>query len=84
MFECGNCRKAFPAGWAAHQNHCNSTGHSPPYFECDTCDAHFRSENARWSHMNAKNHFSWVCRLCDDNWPTEEELDDHYIDYHNW
>jgi hypothetical protein len=34
--------------------------------------------------MNAKNHFSWECRLCDDTWPTEEELDDHYIDCHNW
>ncbi|KAK4153987.1 hypothetical protein C8A00DRAFT_43171 [Chaetomidium leptoderma] len=58
MYECGDCGKAFPAGWKARDQHCNMTGHDLPEFECDTCDAYFGSEKARRQHMSAKGHFS--------------------------
>ncbi|KAK1830091.1 hypothetical protein QBC39DRAFT_117082 [Podospora conica] len=84
MFECGDCSRAFPAGWSARENHCRATGHSRPRFECDKCDAHFRNERARWNHMSQANHFDWDCQFCDETWPNEEALDNHYIDDHNW
>ena len=34
--------------------------------------------------MDAKNHYAWECSICDETWPTEEELDEHYIVDHNW
>ncbi|KAK4452196.1 hypothetical protein QBC34DRAFT_399420 [Podospora aff. communis PSN243] len=84
MFECGTCGKEFPAGWRARENHYKSTGHLPPAFECDTCDAWFRSNNAKWQHMAVKNHFAWRCRDpdCEQTWPTEEQLKEHEIEDH--
>ncbi|KAK3346566.1 hypothetical protein B0T25DRAFT_460272 [Lasiosphaeria hispida] len=57
MFECGTCGKEFPAGPHARDNHCRSTGHDWPDFECDTCDRYFRSESARLQHMRDLGHF---------------------------
>ncbi|KAK0648718.1 hypothetical protein B0T16DRAFT_427714 [Cercophora newfieldiana] len=82
MFECGDCGKEFPAGWQARDKHCRLTGHSRPEFECDRCDAWFRSERARWQHMEAKNHFFWGCNDCNETWPTEVQRENHEIDEH--
>lgn len=82
MFECGTCGKGFPAGWAARDNHCRSTGHSPPTYECDTCDAWFYAHHSKWQHMEAKNHFAWKCDDCVETWPTEEQLKEHQVDDH--
>ncbi|KAK4124525.1 hypothetical protein N657DRAFT_644765 [Parathielavia appendiculata] len=51
MFECGDCGRAFPAGWRARDQHCEATGHSRPEYECDICDAYFDSEYSRRQHM---------------------------------
>jgi hypothetical protein len=56
MYACGTCGKEFWAGWKARDNHCRSTGHRAPKFECDTCDRCFSSEQARLNYMDAKNH----------------------------
>ena len=95
MFECGDCSKAFPAGWRARNQHCDATGHNPPEYECDTCDAYFSSDHARWQHMRAKGHFSqdesssdddcygyWECSRCDDTFVTEEDCKEHMVDDH--
>jgi uncharacterized C2H2 Zn-finger protein len=96
MFECGDCGKAFPAGWRARNQHCDATGHSPPGYECDTCDAYFSSDQARWQHMRAKGHFHqnesssgddgcygyWECDRCDDTFDTEAEYSEHMVDDH--
>ncbi|ROW09438.1 hypothetical protein VMCG_02207 [Cytospora schulzeri] len=80
--ECGSCGKVFPAGFQARENHCRSTGHSPPTFECDRCHRWFNSENARWQHMDSLNHFAHECSQCDETYPTEEEVEEHEIDDH--
>lgn len=81
-FECGSCGKEFPAGFQARENHCHSTGHAPPRFECDSCHRWFNSEDARWQHMNSLNHFEHECSQCNETYPTSEELKQHEIDYH--
>ncbi|KAK4112878.1 hypothetical protein N656DRAFT_731338 [Canariomyces notabilis] len=82
-YECGTCGKVFPAGWRARENHCRATGHEPPDFECERCPRWFRSWQACFQHMSAKNHFALECHICDETWPTEEdrtthENEDHY------
>src|SRR5690242_19099689 len=76
MYECGDCYKAFPAGWRARDQHCNMTGHCRPAFECDTCHADFGSEQDGGQHMSVMGHFCdhydrsryddrcWVLALC--------------------
>lgn len=76
-FECGTCRKAFPAGWKARQQHLDSTGHRTPAFECDTCSRFFTSERARFQHMDDANHFAWQCSICDYTWPSEQDRQKH-------
>lgn len=56
-FMCGTCGKVFPAGWRARDQHCDALGHQPPAFECDTCPRYFRTEHARYQHMEACGHF---------------------------
>ncbi|KAK4232745.1 hypothetical protein C8A03DRAFT_39632 [Achaetomium macrosporum] len=90
MFTCGTCGKEFPAGYRARDQHCASTGHRPPKFECDTCDACFGSEHARWQHMRAKGHFAddddneadWECSRCSDVFYEEEDCRQHMIECH--
>lgn len=81
-YECGTCRKVFPAGWHARENHCRSTGHQRPAFECYTCERNFGSEAARFQHMNARNHFAHECGICAETWPTEEQLEEHVVEDH--
>lgn len=82
MYECGTCGKVFPAGWRARDNHCRATGHCAPDYECDTCDRWFSSDDAKWQHMERKNHFAWDCDDCDETWPTEKRLKEHQVDDH--
>lgn len=81
-YECGSCWKSFPAGWTARENHCRSTGHSRPTFECDSCHRNFGSETARFQHMDATNHFDHECSICDETWPTASERKTHEIEEH--
>ncbi|KAH6654056.1 hypothetical protein BKA67DRAFT_564050 [Truncatella angustata] len=83
-YECGSCHKTFEAGWQARENHLRSTGHHAPTFECDSCPSHFRSETARFQHMDALNHFEWECSLCNETWPTDEQRVEHEHDDHNY
>ncbi|KAK3385143.1 hypothetical protein B0H63DRAFT_179746 [Podospora didyma] len=84
MFECDTCGKCFPAGWQARENHCRSTGHSIPRFECDICDAYFRSEHARHQHMRARSHFFDECRVCNHTEPDENDIKDHEVIVHHY
>lgn len=87
-YECYTCEKAFPAGWQARENHCRATGHSAPPFECDTCPRYFGSQRACNDHMNTLGHFaddsddSYECDICDETWPSEEDLMEHEIRDH--
>lgn len=87
-YECYTCEKAFPAGWQARENHCRATGHSAPPFECDTCPRYFGSQRACNDHMNTLDHFaddsddSYECDICDETWPSEEDLTEHEIRDH--
>ncbi|KAL7627146.1 hypothetical protein AAE478_003922 [Parahypoxylon ruwenzoriense] len=83
-FECGTCHKVFEAGWRARENHLRSTGHRAPAFECDGCSRYFRSETARFQHMEALNHFEWECSICDETWPTEDRQIEHEHEDHNY
>lgn len=74
-FECGTCWKEFPAGWRARENHCQSTNHRRPAFECDTCQRNFGSETAFFQHMRAVDYFAHQCTICDETWPTESQLE---------
>jgi DNA-directed RNA polymerase subunit RPC12/RpoP len=56
MYECWACGKKFAAGWDARENHCRSTGHRRPEYECDTCTEFFFNEKARQKHMDVKGH----------------------------
>lgn len=83
-FKCGTCNKVFEAGWRARENHLHSTGHHAPAFECDTCPRYLGSENARFQHMDALNHFEWECSVCDETWPTENQKVEHEHEDHNY
>ena len=83
-FECGTCTRAFPAGWKARDQHLDATGHRSPEFECDTCYRFFNSDQARWQHMNAVNHFKHECLICKETWPTEEQLTRHEQEDHHY
>ncbi|KAM4061858.1 putative zinc finger protein [Hirsutella rhossiliensis] len=87
-FECGTCGKTFPAGWRARDNHCNSTGHSRPSFECDVCPRWFGSQQACNQHMRDTGHWQTVeryeCACCYDTWPTEEQCTEHEHQDHNY
>ncbi|KAB5513504.1 hypothetical protein GE09DRAFT_1162101 [Coniochaeta sp. 2T2.1] len=48
-------------------------------FECDRCDRYFVSESARASHMWVKNQ---ECAMCDETWPTEEDVKEHKVEEH--
>ncbi|KAM7192247.1 hypothetical protein V8F20_008949 [Naviculisporaceae sp. PSN 640] len=84
MFECGTCGRGFPAGCRARDQHCDATGHSPPRYECDKCDAYFRSESARRQHMNAKGHWArtYECQICDDLFYGKDDCKNHEIEDH--
>ncbi|KAK0611636.1 hypothetical protein B0T14DRAFT_439133 [Immersiella caudata] len=84
MFECGTCGKEFPAGWAAREKHCRSTSHLAPELECDRCDAWFGSSRAKFQHMEAKNHFAWKCRDCEETYPTQERVVKHENEEHHY
>ncbi|KAK0732129.1 hypothetical protein B0H67DRAFT_94285 [Lasiosphaeris hirsuta] len=77
MFECGTCRKAFPAGSRARDNHCRSTGHEWPDLECNTCDRCFGSENARLQHMRHLNHFGGQQQEEEDDDDDDDDDDDN-------
>lgn len=79
---CGTCGRTFPAGWKARQQHCDATGHSPPPYECSSCPRWFNSDLACRQHMSNRNHFPYQCELCDETWPSEEELQDHEVQDH--
>lgn len=32
--------------------------------------------------MSNRNHFPYQCELCDETWPSEEELQDHEVQDH--
>ncbi|ROW13248.1 hypothetical protein VPNG_04825 [Cytospora leucostoma] len=81
-YECGSCDREFPAGLHARENHCRSTGHARPRFECDSCCRWFNSEKARWQHMSDTNHFAYECSQCNETYPTTEEVTEHEIDDH--
>ncbi|RSH86372.1 uncharacterized protein EHS24_004622 [Apiotrichum porosum] len=49
-FECGDCHRAFPAGWLARNQHCKATGHGRPNFECDKCHYLFHNEEDQRKH----------------------------------
>ena len=82
MFYCGTCWKQFPSGCRARDQHCDSTGHRVPKFECDTCSAHFGSEQSRHQHMKDRNHFAWECRRCDETWPSDQARKNHEVSEH--
>lgn len=94
MYECGTCGKAFRAGLQAREQHCDATGHSPPRFECDSCDAYFRSERAMLQHMSATGHFDddsnydddsdygVECTHCDLTFDTLDQREDHEVEDH--
>lgn len=81
-YECGTCWKEFPAGLNARENHCNSTGHRRPAFECDSCHRNFNSDGAKFQHMNDTNHFAYKCHCCYETWPNEEERQQHEREEH--
>ncbi|KAM7196068.1 hypothetical protein V8F33_006360 [Rhypophila sp. PSN 637] len=66
--------------------HCEATGHSPSRFECDTCDAYFRSETARRQHMSARDHWykPYEYALCTDRFVNKEDYKDHEIEDHHY
>ncbi|KAK4034872.1 hypothetical protein C8A01DRAFT_48822 [Parachaetomium inaequale] len=79
MYECGTCGKEFYAGWQARDNHCRSTGHRAPEFECDTCDRYFASEQSCLQHMDAKNH-----HFNDDHESSEYSSESSDESYEEW
>lgn len=83
-FTCGTCLKQFPSGWRARDKHCAALGHSRPTFECETCPRYFKTDAARWQHMDACNHFSIECDMCDETWPTMDMLREHERDDHDY
>lgn len=87
-YECGTCGGTFPAGWRARDNHCNSTGHSRPSFECDVCARWFGSQLACNQHMRDTGHWPTVeqyeCACCYDTWPTEERRTEHEHQHHSY
>ncbi|KAK5994365.1 Zinc finger Xfin-like protein [Cladobotryum mycophilum] len=87
-FECGTCRKEFPAGRKARDNHCRATGHSPPDFECAGCERWFHSQRACDQHMDAKGHWpdQWPfeCNCCYETWRTEKQRVEHEHEVHNY
>lgn len=94
--ECGTCQKTFPAGVRARDNHCRSTGHDWPLYECESCGDTFRSPASRLQHMEALNHFESdsrdyfayditcdvECNLCYDTFPDDDERVEHEHDDH--
>ncbi|KAK3997910.1 hypothetical protein QBC44DRAFT_255087 [Cladorrhinum sp. PSN332] len=89
MYECGDCGKAFPAGWQARQNHCHSTGHTPPEFECDSCDMWFDDNYDRSQHMKDYYHEDdyleyFECSICIELFTTSEERVDHEVEDHHY
>ncbi|RDA82927.1 hypothetical protein CP532_6057 [Ophiocordyceps camponoti-leonardi (nom. inval.)] len=86
-FECGTCGKAFPRGLQARNNHCSSTGHSWPRYECDVCHRYFRTEAACFQHMNDTSHWNrtfYDCAVCDDRFDSDSELTEHHHYEHNY
>ncbi|EJT47568.1 hypothetical protein A1Q1_03589 [Trichosporon asahii var. asahii CBS 2479] len=55
-----------------------------PTFECETCPRYFKTDAARWQHMDACNHFSIECDMCDETWPTMDMLREHERDDHDY
>lgn len=88
MFECGDCGKAFAAGFQARENHCRSTGHLAPRFECDSCDVYFRTDTARCQHMDAKGHWCdqedevFECHICPYLYNEEDDCREHEVNNH--
>ncbi|KAI5459426.1 hypothetical protein BGZ63DRAFT_491712 [Mariannaea sp. PMI_226] len=81
-FQCGSCSKTFPSGFQARENHCSSTGHERPQYECESCPRWFRNQSACNQHMDALNHWPYECAVCDETWPTAEQRKDHQIRTH--
>ncbi|KAK4182043.1 hypothetical protein QBC35DRAFT_510683 [Podospora australis] len=87
MFECGTCGKVFPAGWQARENHCNSTGHEPPEFECFVCDEYFDDNWDCSEHMRDSNHLpneysECTFRECIEVFWDDEDAVDHEVHDH--
>lgn len=83
-FECGDCDKVFPSGFRARENHCRSTGHGRPAYECDGCPRFFGSHRALYQHMNDCNHFAYDCSQCNETYPDAGGVKDHEITYHHY
>ncbi|KAF4582188.1 putative zinc finger protein [Ophiocordyceps camponoti-floridani] len=88
-FECGSCGKEFPHGCQARDNHCSSTGHSMPEYECDTCHRFYKTERACFQHMDDCNHWNrtfYKCGLCDQRvrYLSKDSLVQHEYDEHDY
>lgn len=84
FFSCGTCSRQFARGWHARDRHCVQFGHRPPPFECHTCPAYFTTEDDMWQHMTVSNHFGFGCGMCALTWPSEDELEEHEIEDHDY
>ncbi|KAK4166941.1 hypothetical protein QBC43DRAFT_231628 [Cladorrhinum sp. PSN259] len=88
MFECGDCGKAFRAGWKARDNHCDSTGHDPPEFECDTCGLSFDDNYDKSEHMHMSGHVNngtyYECLLCIELFTDEDDRTHHHVHDHHY
>ena len=51
-------------------------------FGCNTCDKHFRTENALNQHVRAAHPFPFACDHCDKAFQTQQAADQHTNDAH--
>ena len=88
MYGCRTCRKSFPAGYEARENHCRATGHPSPVFECHVCGANFGHSKPLFRHTSAgacssadEPHKSdrYFCDLCDAEFSREKDCDYHEL-----
>ncbi|KAK2741961.1 hypothetical protein CKAH01_01388 [Colletotrichum kahawae] len=71
---CGTCNREFWAGWRARDQHCNATGHSPPRFECYSCDDYFVDSEDKQEH-EAEEHLH--CGPCDRDFTSWNAIQQH-------
>ncbi|KAK3496138.1 hypothetical protein B0T13DRAFT_448565 [Neurospora crassa] len=62
----------------------HEAAHEYARYGCDTCLAIFNSAAARWQHMNAKGHVGHECRVCDNQYRSEQGLIEHEVEDHNY
>ncbi|EAA30031.1 hypothetical protein GE21DRAFT_9830 [Neurospora crassa] len=62
----------------------HEAAHEYAMYGCDTCLAIFTSDAARWQHMNAKGHVGHECRVCDNQYRSEQGLIEHEVEDHNY